>query len=292
MNCDEAQPLLDAYVDGELDAAGNLAIERHLAACPACARAVQERQAMALSLQSPGLRYASPAGLREGVLDRLRAEVGQSGTFPAVVAAPEPVPVARPKVVPTPLPVPGWRRWQPLALAASITLCVGLAAGGSFIWWGRDRAQVLARQEILTREVVAGHIRSLLLSGTRLADVASTDQHTVKPWFAGKLDFSPPVTDFAAQNFRLVGGRLDYLDGRPVAALIYQRREHVINLFVWPASDARSSSGEPVEPRAQTIQGYHLEHWTQAGMQWWLVSDLNATELRELVGLLQQSVKG
>ena len=114
-----------------------------------------------------------------------------------------------------------------------------------------------------------------------LYDVESTDQHTVKPWFQGKVDFSLPVKDFKDQEYPLEGGRLDYLDDRPVAALVYRRHKHVINLFVWPAADADSP------PQTTTRRGYNLLHWTQGGLQFWAVSDLNAEELAEF-GRLQR----
>ena len=157
---------------------------------------------------------------------------------------------------------PAWR-WLSAAAAASLVLGVG--------WLATSLPRARA-DERTAREVVSGHVRSLMAS--HLTDVASTDQHTVKPWFAGKLDFSPPVTDFAPVGYPLIGGRLDYLEGHPVAALVYQRNKHVINVFVWPVAGGE----ERLEP-AVTRQGFHVIHATHAAMAYWVVSDLNAEEL-------------
>lgn len=143
---------------------------------------------------------------------------------------------------------------------------------------------VPSADELLADDVISSHVRSLMVN--HLADVASSDQHTVKPWFNGKLDFSPTVTDFTAQGFPLVGGRLDYLDRRPVAALVYRHRLHLINVYEWPAAGE-----EPAAMRTLSRQGYHLVHWAQGDMAYWVVSDLDARELMNLVSIVQAQGK-
>jgi anti-sigma factor RsiW len=135
--------------------------------------------------------------------------------------------------------------------------------------------------DAVAQEVVSSHVRASM--GEHLFDVRSTDQHTVKPWFLGKLDFSPPVNDLAQAGFPLTGGRLDYVAGRTVAALVYMRGQHTINVFVWPdASDVTRSSA------ARTIRGFHVRHWTLGGMSYWAVSDVNDADLDQFVHALQQ----
>src|SRR5262249_25025743 len=138
------------------------------------------------------------------------------------------------------------------------------------------------RGDAIVENVVDGHVRSLMAD--HLFDVQSTDQHTVKPWFHGKLDFSPPVVDLGSANFSLVGGRLDYLGGKPVAALVYQRRQHTINMFVSP-----TGSADAAEATVRTVRGFHVHHWIRDGMSFWAVSDLNEAELSEFVRMLQAS---
>ncbi len=167
-------------------------------------------------------------------------------------------------------------RWKPWGLASGLAAAFALllAAGVYFAMPGTD--------DRLAGEIVGAHVRSLMVD--HAFDVASSDSHTVRPWFAGKLDFSPPVFDLTAQGFALVGGRLDYLDRRPVAALIYRHRQHLINLFVWPvAGDAR--------PRKLERQGFHLITWNRAGMTWWAVSDLNPQELAQFRTTLDKATE-
>ncbi|HWC74002.1 MAG TPA: hypothetical protein VG454_08695 [Gemmatimonadales bacterium] len=163
-------------------------------------------------------------------------------------------------------------RW--LALAASLAL---VALGATAGW------QVAARRAAggaLADEVLASHVRSLMPG--HLTDVLSSDQHTVKPWFNGKVDFSPPVSDFAANGYPLIGGRLDYVAGRPIAALVYGRRKHLINVLLWPAAGSSAV-------RMETRQGYHMLHWTAAGYTYWVVSDLGVAELQELTQLVRSA---
>jgi len=135
-------------------------------------------------------------------------------------------------------------------------------------------------EERIIRDVAAAHVRSLMVEG-HLNDVASTDQHTVKPWFEGKLDFAPVVADFAASGFALIGGRLDYLDGRPAAALTYRHRLHVVNLFEWPAGASADRA-----PAALARHGYALVHWRRAGIEYWAVSDIASEDLLAFARLL------
>jgi len=173
--------------------------------------------------------------------------------------------VARPKV----LSLSRLTTW-----AAAAVLIVAVGAGAMFVRPLRGGTTAVAD------EAVASHVRSLMAD--HLFDVESTDQHTVKPWFLGKIDFAPPVTDLASMGYPLIGGRLDYLDGRPVAALVYQRRKHTINVFVAPDAGTVTADLE-----SSTIRGFHVRHWTREGMAFWAVSDLADSELTEFARTLQ-----
>jgi anti-sigma factor (TIGR02949 family) len=163
-----------------------------------------------------------------------------------------------------------------LSWAAAAVLAVSMAGAGALLRSGATQADAIAD------EAVSAHVRSLMAN--HLFDVQSTDQHTVKPWFLGKLDFSPPVADFASIGFPLVGGRLDYLGGRPVAALVYERRKHTINVFVFPGRD-----GAFTRASTQSTRGFHVRHWVRQGMSFWAVSDLNETELSQFCDALKSS---
>jgi anti-sigma factor RsiW len=250
MTCDDTRPLLHAYLDGELDVVKGLEIEAHLKECQACAQEQRSLEELHEAAGAGELYYRAPAGLRKRVRAALHEESKAS-------AAP--------------------RRllWSFLGLGA-VAMLIAMVAWGAYV-----RGQAATVQSgLVAQEAIAGHMRSLM--GDHLTDIAYSDKHVVKPWFAGKLDFSPVVGDWASQGYPLVGGRLDYIDGRPVAALVYKLREHVINLFTWP-----SRSGADAAVQGSSYQGYNVFHWTQAGMTYWAVSDLNEAELRAFVRLVQ-----
>lgn len=243
MNCQETKLLMDAYADGELDAAGILELEKHLQNCAACAQAFRNVQNLKKSLKQDTLRFSAPAELRQMLKAELRLPTEPSRPFWI------------------------WNWFTVLTTSAAVVCLVLLLS--------LTLTQPSARQP-LAQEIVSSHIRSLMANHEM--DVASSDQHTVKPWFDGKLDFSPPVKDLAAQGFPLIGGRLDYLDQRAVAALVFHRAKHVINVFIWPTKESDS------EPAVRApISGYNLIHWSRGGMTLWAVSDLNERELMEFV---------
>jgi len=251
------QSLMDAYLDGELDLMRSVETEEHLQQCQVCSTQYRRRLGLQSAIRNGAPYFKAPAHLR----GRVQSALGMA---------------ERPETRPAPRPVStGWDWWKWVGVAASFLL-VALAT-----WRFVVPHLGPSAENLIAQEVVAGHVRALMAS--HLTDVPSSDQHTVKPWFAGKLDFSPSVVDLSAGGFILVGGRLDYLNNQPVAALVYQRRKHFINLFVWPSTQQAN-----IALNALTRQGFNVLHWTQSGMTYWTVSDLNAAELREFAGRVQE----
>ncbi|HET9707480.1 MAG TPA: anti-sigma factor [Gemmatimonadales bacterium] len=244
MRCRDLEQRIGALADGELVEAEARDVEEHLRSCPTC-RAAHER---VLALRTALEQHAPPLAAP----DRLRAAVHARLETAGIVSR---RPVA----------------WRWLAAAAALVAVIG----GTW-----QVATSVSAGRALADQVLASHVRSLMPG--HLADVASTDQHTVKPWFNGRLDYSPMVSDFAGAGFPLIGGRLDYVGGRPVAALVYARRQHMIDVLLWP-----TGSGQSVGPAALTLQGYHMLHWVGPQYTYWVVSDLGTPELRQFVELLQ-----
>jgi anti-sigma factor RsiW len=253
MNCRECHDFIDAYIDNELDVAAAIMVKQHLRDCPQCQQLLESRKVVGALLRDPQVRFEVPDSLRRKIQAALpvTASSAKSGSD-------------RRSVIP-------WF-YVPLALAAVFAVLLGLVF--LYQWTTLDRS----RGDVLAKEVISNHVRSLL--ATHLLDVPSTDQHTVKPWFDGKLKFSPPVQDFADRGFRLIGGRLDYLNGREVAALVYQRNKHIINLYIWP-----SESGSNAPGQSFTKDGYNVLHWGRDGFEFWAVSDVNAVDLRAFASL-------
>ncbi len=237
MTCDEADTLLHAMLDGELDAGHAREVEQHVAGCPRCAALLKDYREMSSAMAANDMRLAAPAHLRR------RVEAA--------------------------LPVQPLNRRAVLKGFAMGSAVSALAATGlvGIVLRRTDEQRILS-------DVVSAHLRSL--QPGHLTDVLSTDQHTVKPWFNGRLDVAPPVIDLTTQGFTLIGGRLDTIDGRAIAAIVYRRRTHVINLFV-----AQGASSERQTARTETVQGFNIRRWSDHGLNYWAVSDLGTEEFAE-----------
>jgi anti-sigma factor RsiW len=251
MSCDLTSTVLHGYLDGELDAARAADFEHHLISCAECVSALESQEALRGSMQRVGLYERAPAGLRKKVY----AEVGAPVT---------PIPIRKAYAS-------SWR-WLAAAAAFLIVLFIG--------WRVYPGLRGNSGEYALASELVDAHLRSL--QPGHLEDVISTDQHTVKPWFDGKLDFAPPVRDFASDGFPLQGGRLDVIRGRTVAVLVYGRRKHLINVFVWPTKEPDS------QPLIGQQLGYNWVDWRNGGMEMCAVSDVNAADLQTLHELLSR----
>ncbi len=250
MSCDFSGTLLHAYLDGELDAVRAAEFERHLENCRECTATLGAAESLRASLQRAQLYETAPPELRKKIRSKLKISAASTSRSP--VAA-----------------------WRWLAAAAAILLVTGVA------WFAVPHSRSDNPESVTSAEVIDAHIRSL--QAGHLTDVTSTDQHTVKPWFDGKLDFIPPVHDFVDEGFPLIGGRLDVLGERNVAALVYGRRKHFINVFVWPTKDPDT----PIH-RPGSRQGYQWVHWRHQGMEFCAVSDVSAQDLHELAQLFIQ----
>ena len=255
MSCELTQGYVTGYLDGELDLVRTIKMEAHLKYCLSCGQNLESHQELRAALRRSLPTYAAPAGLRERIKSSLSAPNGAAFQERKMKWA-------------------SLHVWQ---LAGAVTALVLFSLTG---WQLAAHLHAPSSDEQITAEVFSDHVRSL--EANHLMDVISSDEHTVKPWFDAKLDFSPPVEDLASDGFPLVGGRLDYLEGREVAALIYRRREHFINVFVWPNATG-SKSLQPLESR----QGYNIIRWSRGGFQCWAVSDIATSELAKFVQLLE-----
>ena len=248
MDCAQFREYLDGYLDHELDAVTAGALERHLQSCSSCKRAYEARSSLRAAVGRHATYYTAAGDLAR----RVRTAIGVDRATGAGA---------------------GWRRlqWLPLGAAVAVTAVV--------TWMATLHIGAARQDEAIVEQIVAGHSRAVLTN--HLADVASSDQHTVKPWLSARLDFSPPVVDLTSGGYPLAGGRLDYLESRTVAALIYHHRQHVINLFIWPKANP------PAALRTFSRQGYNVLNWGSAGMTFWAISDLNAEDLAEFARLFR-----
>jgi anti-sigma factor RsiW len=236
---------VDAFVDDELGPAASADLQAHLASCAACRQLLGDRESLGRMVRRLPYYPAS---------DQLRATIVRASARP---------------------------RFTSSLVAWAAVLALAVSLGGSVEVVRRARARhVVQTTASVADEVVGDHVRAL--RDAHLVDVRSSDQHTVKPWFLGKLDFSPPVEDLSSIGFPLAGGRLDHVAGQPVAALVYQRRLHPITVFIWSAPDRTAVSD------ARSIRGFQVRHWIRNGMSFWAVSDLNDAELGEFVRALQR----
>jgi anti-sigma factor (TIGR02949 family) len=251
MDHKEIIELLPAYLDQELGISDAIAVERHLGNCSECQHEYEVQSKVSALFKRDTAYFKAPTHLARRIKVALPRERSNSSRF---------------------------KSWNFNWLNAGAVMATLLAV----VWSGGLYLSIPSPQERLTEELVCSHIRALQVD--HLSDVVSSDRHTVKPWFNGKLNFSPPVIDLAPQGFPLVGGRLDYIGGRTVAVLIYRHNQHPINLYIWPSTDRDAA------PQVQNRVGYHLIRWSTGGMDYWVVSDLATNDLESFVGTLRPQI--
>lgn len=315
MDCNEARPLLSADIDRELSAAESLRVEAHLATCPECRREAHALQAVSQVTRTAAY-FRAPDALRERILAALPAV--ESASDEDSVAAPQThtqihETLGDPSPAPTrAMPLPpssetdktrethgerrgrgalgwAWAKWhKPRGAYTGLSTGTGRRPGAALAWPVGIAAVALAvsvslfvarpanTNAVFVDELVASHVRAQL-SGHDI-DVVSSDQHTVKPWFNGRLDYAPPVEDLADEGFALTGGRLDYIGHRRVGVLVYRYRKHIIDVYVVPETDAGTRNATA----ALASDGYALASWRAQGMQWWAVSDAEPAVLAQL----------
>ena len=256
MNCKEFVNWIDAYVDQEVELTRQLEMEQHVKGCSVCARSLQARQALQTAVRRAPLRFDPPSGLEQRLHRALEQQADPTRGQPGAEAEAG----------------FGWRGWWGGFVSAAVLTSTIFLIGPSLMRPSQENR--------LAQEVMNSHVRALM--SNHLTDVTASNQHVVKPWFNGKIDFSPEVHDWADHGFPLAGGRVDYIDHHPVAALVYHRALHPIHLFIWPGK-----SDEMSPMKLMRRRGYHLFHWSDAGMTYWMISDLNANELKELADLIR-----
>ena len=287
MSCEELRPLIAAWIDRELDPVDTLRVDAHLGACAACREHAQRLQAISGAVRAEASYHRAPAALahriRAALPDSGPSDVASPGRNPQPNAGPDP----RAAVAPPSRPA-AWRAWRDPRPGFLPGLRLGAGVGA--LAGGLAAALVVALLPLgpgaapdAGDALASAHARALMTS--HVIDVASSDRHTVRPWFTGRIDYAPPVVDFAEQGFALAGGRLDELGGRTVAVLVYRHGPHTIDLYVWPAE--RGTRGATGADDASVRRGYTLLQWEAASMRWAAVSDADATELRRLEALVR-----
>lgn len=251
MDCEQARILIDAYIDNELDIANSLEVERHISSCKDCAAIYSSNLVMQSALHDESVYFTPPSDLENKIKVIIKSSGKEQFNFKNFLYS---------------------RKGAAAAFVLTFLIVIVVLLMGS----------QPSSEEQMTEQIVDNHMRSLMPN--HLTDVLNSDQHTVKPWFNGKLDFSPPVIDLSSQGFNLVGGRLDYISGQPVAAIVYQRKSHYINLFFW-----FSENKEDVTKKASVTRGYNLIHLTKGNRNYWAVSDINLAELDEFVSKIQET---